>query len=60
MELVFQEALDLIANDNKSNDFDPHATLISLIRNISSHSWVASFNHTLREENEYDLYQKNK
>jgi hypothetical protein len=59
MELVFQEALDLIAND-KSNDFDPRATLVSLIRNIFSHSWMAFFNYTLREEeNEYDLY-KNK
>jgi hypothetical protein len=45
MELVFQEALDLIAND-KSNDFDPRATLVSLIRNIFSHSWMAFFNHT--------------
>jgi hypothetical protein len=51
-ELDFQAALVLI-DDANHNDFHLHATLLSLIRKLSSLSWEVSFNHTLREDNEY-------
>jgi ribonuclease HI len=50
MESDSQAALDLIV-DTKQKDFHPHATLLSLIRKLSSLPWVVSFSHTLREGN---------
>ncbi|KAK2382027.1 TMV resistance protein N [Trifolium repens] len=51
MESDSQAALDLIAN-TQQNEFHPHATLLSLIRKLTSLPWVISFAHTLREGNE--------
>ena len=46
MESDSQAALDLIV-DTKQKDFHPHATLLSLIRKLTSLPWVVSFSHTL-------------
>jgi hypothetical protein len=46
-----QAALNLIAN-TQQNGFHSHATLLWLIRKLTSLSWVISFAHTLRGGNE--------
>jgi len=51
VEFDSRMALDFIV-DTKQNDFHPHTTLFSLIKKLSSLSWVVSFSHTLREGNE--------
>jgi len=55
MESYSRTILDIIADTNK-NDFHPDANLLSLVKRLSSLSWVVSFNHTLRENNECAYY----
>jgi hypothetical protein len=51
MESDSQVALDLIGN-TQQNEFHPHATLLSLIRKLTSLPWMI---YTLREGNECNL-----
>jgi len=50
LESNSKAALDLIAIDHQ-NEFQPHTTIISLIKKLSALSWMVSFSHTLREDN---------
>jgi ribonuclease HI len=51
LEFDSQAALDLIV-DAHNNEFNPHASILSLIRKLSALPWLVSFSHTLREDNE--------